>query len=1076
MRTRSLQSLALVSTLVLARIASAGEPAGSVVYIDDDAPPGGSGQSWAQAFNSLQDAIATIPNLPAPVTLRVAQGVYRPDIGAGITPGDREKRFQILYPITLEGGYAGLTDADPDQRNTSLFTTLLCGDLLGNDGPDFTNRADNARTVVSTGYSFGSIRIDGVTVRGAEDPGVASGTYTGGIRSSAGGLVISDCIITDNRGSIGGGISFSGFSFGGSNDIIVENSWLHRNVATFCGGGIGKFGGSVTSGTTVVIRNSRLTMNTAPQGGAVFILGNLGNTIPVKVQHCIFDRNHAVYPNGFPFGGAMLITGSPTSEITNSTFSGNSAVSGLAGAVASIYSAPRVFNCIFAANSDLDGVSTDSQIYPALSNPPDSVNLFDTYSATSGQFGGGTWHAIVADPMFVDPVGPDGIPGTNDDDFRLRAGSPAIDAGVVLPSMPTYPVPLATDLDGLPRIIDDPTRPDSPLVPASTAPIDLGPYEYQSDCNGNMVIDSLDIANDPSIDCDSDGIIDTCQPFADCDANAINDRCEIAAGTAQDCNANGVPDACDIALGTSLDENDNGIPDECEPAVVRVAAPGSLLGTPDAWTDALDDLHDALALARSRSGPTEIWLAQGVYLPAPAGGDRLIAFEVSPGVSIYGGFSGAETEREQRDPEAFQSILSGDLNANDAPGIPEWGGASPPADRADNTLNVVRIRGSRSGIPSLLDGLTISGGFADGPRGGARPIAFFPTNGGTNREGGAIRIGFGASAEIIDCRLERNAANDGGALWTKGSAVELSQCELTSNRAANLGGAVCLLGFAPTGQPATIDRCRIASNHATVGGGLVSEVTTGISISNSLFTGNQSIEPGGGIFLSHATVPSTQHGIKVTGCTIVGNLTSAAVGGGVRAHPLNSLSITSTIIWGNTAATTDILEAQVNAIALGYTHNCIQGYQSGGGPGNIGLDPRFLDLNGHDGIPGTIDDNPALAARSPCIDAGANHAVPPGSTTDLLGSPRFIDDPNTIDTGAGDPPIVDIGAAEYVPPFLTCAGDANGDNQINAADLSVFLFMFGQSVAPGAAADFNADGAIDAADLALLLARFGDAC
>ena len=38
--------------------------------------------------------------------------------------------------------------------------------------------------------------------------------------------------------------------------------------------------------------------------------------------------------------------------------------------------------------------------------------------------------------------------------------------------------------------------------------------------------------------------------------------------------------------------------------------------------------------------------------------------------------------------------------------------------------------------------------------------------------------------------------------------------------------------------------------------------------------------------------------------------------------------------------------------------------------------------------------------------------MPEGITTDLDGNPRFVDDPDTPDTGLGVPPIVDMGAFE----------------------------------------------------------------
>jgi len=57
-----------------------------------------------------------------------------------------------------------------------------------------------------------------------------------------------------------------------------------------------------------------------------------------------------------------------------------------------------------------------------------------------------------------------------------------------------------------------------------------------------------------------------------------------------------------------------------------------------------------------------------------------------------------------------------------------------------------------------------------------------------------------------------------------------------------------------------------------------------------------------------------------------------------------------------------------------------------------------------------------------------------------------------------------------------CGGDANGDNLVNGADLSVLLSQFGQNVAPGTGADFNNDGVVNGADLSVLLSRFGTSC
>ncbi|MCK5617497.1 hypothetical protein KAR91_87345, partial [Candidatus Pacearchaeota archaeon] len=70
-----------------------------------------------------------------------------------------------------------------------------------------------------------------------------------------------------------------------------------------------------------------------------------------------------------------------------------------------------------------------------------------------------------------------------------------------------------------------------------------------------------------------------------------------------------------------------------------------------------------------------------------------------------------------------------------------------------------------------------------------------------------------------------------------------------------------------------------------------------------------------------------------------------------------------------------------------------------------------------------------LQAISPCIDAANNDAVPDGVVRDIDGIARFIDDPQTVDTGAPgyDAPYVDMGAYEYNPAYTAIDVKAGAD-------------------------------------------------
>jgi hypothetical protein len=132
------------------------------------------------------------------------------------------------------------------------------------------------------------------------------------------------------------------------------------------------------------------------------------------------------------------------------------------------------------------------------------------------------------------------------------------------------------------------------------------------------------------------------------------------------------------------------------------------------------------------------------------------------------------------------------------------------------------------------------------------------------------------------------------------------------------------------------------------------------------------------------------------------------------------------------------------------------------GIGNIDADPLFVDPDNGDYH---------LAPGSPCIDAADNTAVPMDITTDLDGNPRFVDDPDTPETGnPGAPgPIVDMGAYEF--QGTSCPWDLNGDGEVNVLDLIELVMSFGPC--ENCPADFNDDGIVNVLDLITLIMNFG---
>ena len=80
-----------------------------------------------------------------------------------------------------------------------------------------------------------------------------------------------------------------------------------------------------------------------------------------------------------------------------------------------------------------------------------------------------------------------------------------------------------------------------------------------SDCDGDLIPDSVELLTGTGTDCDGNGVLDDCDP--DCDGDSVPDACR---QDTSDCNSNGVPDSCDVDNETSADCNKNMIPDECD--------------------------------------------------------------------------------------------------------------------------------------------------------------------------------------------------------------------------------------------------------------------------------------------------------------------------------------------------------------------------------------------------------------------------------------------------------------------------------------------------------------------------------
>lgn len=242
--------------------------------------------------------------------------------------------------------------------------------------------------------------------------------------------------------------------------------------------------------------------------------------------------------------------------------------------------------------------------------------------------------------------------------------------------------------------------------------------------------------------------------------------------------------------------------------------------TGESWLSAFPSLQDAIDAA-ARDGGGEVWVKGGVHHPsAPS---RNATFEIKPGVSLYGGFRGNETERSQRNIKSNRTIINGDVGRM---------GSS-----ADNSYHV--ITGSAN---IRIDGFIISRGNAN--------------SAGDNRLGGGLVLPAGSdNVTVANCTFEKNNAEIGGAIHAAGSTLTLTNCTFYSN-SAETGGAIAL------GQGARLNAsdCAFSSSFAPANGGAVSMGTdTEAKFIRCSYQFNSTDGRGGALFAE----TDQENGIKV---------------------------------------------------------------------------------------------------------------------------------------------------------------------------------------------------------------------
>ncbi len=249
---------------------------------------------------------------------------------------------------------------------------------------------------------------------------------------------------------------------------------------------------------------------------------------------------------------------------------------------------------------------------------------------------------------------------------------------------------------------------------------------------------------------------------------------------------------------------------------VDTDATGSSTGL--TWTDAYTDLQSALTSAQTlnwdqdlNNDVDQIWIAEGTYTPSKNfhstdTDPRCKTFRLTEnGLALYGGFAGTETSLEQRDWNAHETILSGDLgvqgDSSDNAYSVVFCSLEYPEDETYKTYETSGTGGT------VLDGVKITGGNANG-----------------------------------DYEIMRDYRNGGGGIYNHSGILNVVNTEIYGNESILYGG-----GVFSKGTLRLVNSTVVGNSSAYRGGGIYTD--TALFVDNCTVTGNAAEDSGGGIFI-----------------------------------------------------------------------------------------------------------------------------------------------------------------------------------------------------------------------------------
>lgn len=384
-------------------------------------------------------------------------------------------------------------------------------------------------------------------------------------------------------------------------------------------------------------------------------------------------------------------------------------------------------------------------------------------------------------------------------------------------------------------------------------------------------------------------------------------------------------------------------------------------GDGSSWDNASGDLQkmiDELADNNPQNQAGEVWVAAGTYAPQSqliSGTAYSASFRMRDGISVYGGFAGTETTKQERKKGTMpwdytnETKLKGAYydHANLQWNNNKW---TLTSDSRHVVWFAPMANEGAFGRVTILDGVTIQGGYAQGGTG----LDDFKTD-----RGAGVYMD-GANAYLTNCIVKENyATGNGGGVYLKDGRVQTSL--IYNNNADADGGAVYV------DNTGLVHRSMLANNSAYNGAGayLHNEIESGTDhpeylILTTCVISNNTTRGNGAVYCSKGGV-LMQNTITNNNCVTATDATDskASQTGGIYIDEY--AMVLNSVIWNNRKGTINIpmYVRNPSATTVRFLYNAISGTNNA--VWNYTLQEQTLSLV--DDNTGARDDGSSIGPR-----------------------------------------------------------------------------------------------------------------